>query len=567
MAAPVFSASESRSSMTHSWIASYPPGVPATIDASTYPSVVALLEESFTRYAERKAYACMGRELRYADVDRLSRWLAAWLQSRGLARGERVAIMMPNVLQYPVAVAAVLRAGCVVVNVNPLYTARELRHQLRDSGARAIVILDRHASTLEAIVGETGIEHVVLASPVDTLLEVRGAAASSSNDARITRFDEALAQGAASDFTAPEIQAIDVALLQYTGGTTGVSKGAVLLHETIVANLLASEAWMQPGLRRRAVSGQYTILCALPLYHVFAFISCGLLGARLGALNVLLPDPRNIAAVVDAFRQYRINNFPAVNTLYAALLHQPDFASCDFSELCLSNGGGSAVQEPVAKRWLEVTACPIVEGYGLSETSSGVICNRTDSEAYTGSVGLPMPSVEIRIVDDAGAVLPAASSGEIAVRGPQVMAGYWLRPDETAKVMTDDGFLLTGDIGVMDEHGYVKVIDRKKDMIIVSGFNVFPNEIEAVVAEHPGVLECAVIGIADERSGEAVKLFVVRRDATLTEADLLAFCSERLTAYKRPKSIEFIGALPKSNVGKILRKDLRDAAPSAQAAP
>jgi long-chain acyl-CoA synthetase len=324
---------------------------------------------------------------------------------------------------------------------------------------------------------------------------------------------------------------------------------------------------MQPGLHRRPITGQYTILCALPLYHVFAFISCGLLGARIGAVNILLPDPRNIAAVVDAFKQYRIHKFPAVNTLFAALLHQPEFLRCDFSELCLSNGGGSAVQEAVARRWLAITGCPIVEGYGLSETSSGVTCNRTDSEVFTGNIGLPMPSVEIRILDDDGKALPAGASGEIAVRGPQVMAGYWLRPDETVKVMTDDGFLRTGDIGVIDEQGYIKLIDRKKDMIIVSGFNVFPNEIEAVVAGHPGVLECAVIGVADERTGEAVRLFVVRRDAGLSAADLLAFCSERLTAYKRPKSIEFIDALPKSNVGKILRKDLRASAPAAQAAP
>ena len=558
---------ESRSSMNHPWIASYPPGVPATIDPQAYSSVVALLEESFARYSERKAYACMGKALRYGDVDRLSRALAGWLQSRGLAQGDRVAIMMPNILQYPVTVAAVLRAGCVLVNVNPLYTARELAHQLKDSGARAIVMFDRHLATLESIVGETQIEHVLLASLSDTLIGSPEHAAAQPEDGRTTRFDQALGDGAASVFKAPDIDAADIALLQYTGGTTGVSKGAVLLHETIVANLLASEAWMQPGLHRRPTTGQYTILCALPLYHVFAFISCGLLGARIGAVNILLPDPRNIGAVVDAFKQYRIHNFPAVNTLFAALLHQPEFASCDFSELCLSNGGGSAVQEAVARRWLAVTGCPIVEGYGLSETSSGITCNRTDSEVFTGNIGLPMPSVEIRILDDDGKALPTGTSGEIAVRGPQVMAGYWRRPDETAKVMTDDGFLRTGDIGIIDGQGYVKLIDRKKDMIIVSGFNVFPNEIEAVVAGHPGVLECAVIGVADERTGEAVKLFVVRRDADLSAADLLAFCAERLTAYKRPKSIEFIAALPKSNVGKILRKDLRDAASPGRLMP
>jgi long-chain acyl-CoA synthetase len=544
--------------MNHPWIASYPPAVPARIDPDAYPSVVALLEESYARFGESKAYTCLGRELNYRDVDRLSLQLAAWLQSRGLVKGDRVAIMMPNVLQYPLAVAGVLRAGCVAVNVNPLYTARELQHQLKDSGARAIVVLDQYASTLESVVEATGIEHVVIASITDRLTgRATAAAAQTPNTLNSTRFDDALGEGGTLPFVRPVVASTDMAVLQYTGGTTGVSKGAVLLHRTLVANLLASEAWMRPGLRRRRISGQYTILCALPLYHVFAFISCGLLGARMGALNVLLPDPRNIAAVIEAFKQYRINKFPGVNTLYAGLMHHPHFAACDFNELCLSNGGGSAVQESVAKRWLQVTGCPIVEGYGLSETSSGVICNPTDSEAFTGTVGLPMPNVEVRILDDDGQALPIGASGEIAIKGPQVMQGYWQRPDETANVMTEDGFLKTGDIGVMDERGYVKVIDRKKDMIIVSGFNVFPTEIEGVVAEHPGVLECAVIGVPDERTGEAVKLFVVRRDSALGEAELLAFCSERLTAYKRPKSLEFIATLPKSNVGKILRKDLR----------
>ena len=349
-------------------------------------------------------------------------------------------------------------------------------------------------------------------------------------------------------------------MLQYTGGTTGVAKGATLLHHTIVANLLASEAWMQPGLKRKPISGQITIVCALPLYHVFAFITCGLLGMRTGALNVLIPNPRDIPGTIKELAKYHLNIFPAVNTLFNALANNAEFAKLDFSGLLISNGGGMAVQEAVAKKWLAVTGCPIVEGYGLSETSAGVTCNPTDSLAYTGSIGLPMPNVEIKILDDAGNELPLGEAGEIAIKGPQVMSGYWQRPDETAKVMTPDGFFKSGDIGVMDARGYIKIVDRKKDMIIISGFKVFPNEIEAVVASHPGVLECAAVGVPDEKSGEAVMLFVVRRDKSLTREALAAYCAKEFTAYKRPKYIEFRDELPKTNVGKILRRELRDGA-------
>jgi len=561
--------------MDRFWLENYPPGVPADIDPSVYPSVVSLLEESFVRYRDAKAYVCMGTALAFGEVDLLSMALAAWLQGRGLARGARVAVMMPNVLQYPVAVAAVLRAGFVSVNVNPLYTAHELEHQLADSGAEAVIVLENFAATLQAALagGATAVKHVVVASMGDLLgwlkgmvvnlvvRSVRKLVPAFSLPGHVA-FNDAVAAGramvAARAFARPDLGPDDVAVLQYTGGTTGVAKGATLLHRTIVANLLASEAWMQPGLRRKKLTGQVTIVCALPLYHVFAFITCGLLGMRTGALNILIPDPRDIKGTIAELAKYRINIFPGVNTLFNALADRAAFARLDFSGLAITNGGGMAVQEAVAKKWLAVTGCPIVEGYGLSETAAGVTCNPTDSEAYTGSIGLPMPSVEIRILDDQGNDVPLGQPGEIAIKGPQVMRGYWQRPDETAKVMTADGFFKSGDIGAMDERGYVRIVDRKKDMIVVSGFKVFPNEIEGVVSGHPGVRECAAVGVPDSRSGEAVMLFVVRRDPKLTKADLDAFCAREFTGYKRPKFIEFRDDLPKSNVGKILRRALRD---------
>jgi long-chain acyl-CoA synthetase len=559
--------------MDRFWLKSYPPGVPSDIDPSVYPSVVALIEESFAKYRDHKAYVCMDKALTFGEVDTLSQALAAWLQSRGLKRGARVAIMMPNVLQYPVAVAAVLRAGFIAVNVNPLYTAPELEHQLEDSAAEAVIVLENFASTLEqalrAGAGKTAVKHVVVASMGDLLGFPKGLIVNFV--VRTLRkmipaftlpghfkFNDVIAAGRAMALVRPDLGPDDVAVLQYTGGTTGVAKGATLLHRTIVANLLASEAWMQPGLKRKQLTGQFTIVCALPLYHVFAFIACGLLGMRTGALNILIPNPRDMKGTVKELAKYRINIFPGVNTLFNGLANQPDFAKLDFSGLAITNGGGMAVQEAVAKKWLAITGCPIVEGYGLSETSAGVTCNPTDSEAYTGSIGLPLPNVEIKLLDDHGKELPLGEAGEIAIRGPQVMQGYWQRPDETALVMTPDGFFKSGDIGEMDARGYIKIVDRKKDMIIVSGFKIFPNEIEAVVASHPGVLECAVVGVPDTGSGEAVMLFVVRKDPSLTKEALVEYCKQQLTGYKRPKYIEFRDELPKTNVGKILRRELRD---------
>ena len=555
--------------MERFWLKSYPPGVPADIDPSTYPSVVSLFEESFSKYRDKPAYVCMDKALTFGEIDTLSMALGAWLQGRGLKRGARVAIMMPNVLQYPVAVAAALRAGFIAVNVNPLYTARELEHQLKDSGAEAIIILENFATTLQRVVAHTGIKHVVVASMGDLLgfpkglivnfvvRTVRKMVPAWSLPGHV-RFNDALSAGRSMVLAKPQLAPDDVAVLQYTGGTPGVSKGATLLHHTLVANLLASEAWMQPGLNRRKITGQLTIACALPLYHVFAFVTCGLLGLRTGALNVLIPNPRDLASTIKDLSKYRINVFPAVNTLFNGLANNPDFAKLDFSELVISNGGGMAVQEAVAKKWLAITGCPICEGYGLSETSAGVTCNPTDSETYTGTIGLPLPNVEIRILDDGGREDPLGQAGEIAIRGPQVMRDYWQQPEETAKVMTPDGFFKSGDVGIMDERGYTRIVDRKKDMILVSGFNVYPNEVEAVVAAHPGVLECAAVGVPDANSGEAVMLFVVKKDPALTKEALADYCHQELTGYKRPKYIEFRAELPKTNVGKILRRELRD---------
>ncbi|MBR2816742.1 MAG: long-chain-fatty-acid--CoA ligase [Reyranella sp.] len=556
--------------MDRFWLKSYPPGVPSDIDPSVYPSVVSLLEESFAKFRDAKAYVCMDTALTFGDVDTLSQALAAWLQSRGLKRGARVAIMMPNVLQYPVAIAAVLRAGFIAVNVNPLYTAPELHHQLEDSGAEAVIVLENFAATLQRAIAGTPVKHVVVATVGDLMGFLKGAVVNfvlRSVRKQIPawslpghfKFKEVIAAGRSMRLERPELGPQDVAVLQYTGGTTGVAKGATLLHHTIVANLLASEAWMQPGLKRKKLEGQLTIVCALPLYHVFAFITCGLLGMRTGALNILIPNPRDMQATIKDLAKYRINVFPGVNTLFNGLLNQPDFAKLDFSALVISNGGAMAIQEAVAKRWLAVTGCPIVEGYGLSETSAGVTCNPTDSEQYTGTIGLPLPNVEVRILDDQGKDVPPGEAGEIAIRGPQVMQGYWRRPDETALVMTPDGFFKSGDVGQMDPRGYIKIVDRKKDMIIVSGFKIFPNEVEGIVAAHPGVLECAVIGVPDEKSGEAVMLFVVKKDPALTKEELAAYCAKELTGYKRPKYIEFRNDLPKTNVGKILRRELRDA--------
>jgi long-chain acyl-CoA synthetase len=557
------------------WLAQYPPTVPAEVALDGRTTLVDVLDAAFHKYAQRDAAVCMGTRLRFADIDRLSCDLGAWLQSLGLARGARVALMMPNLPQYMVAIAAVLRAGCVVVNVNPLYTPRELEHQLVDSGCEAIVVLENFACTLEEVIGRTAVRHVVLAGMGDLLGYWKGRFITFAvrhvrklvpefrlplGDGRsVTAYSEACARGARMSLRRADLTADDVAFLQYTGGTTGVSKGATLLHRNVVANILQVEAWFQPTLA--TLGGKpLTFVCALPLYHIFALTICYLLGARLGAMNVLIPNPRDIPGLVKALSSHRVNMFPAVNTLFNALAHDPAFARLDFSGLVVSNGGGMAVQEATARAWLRITGCPIVEGYGLSETSPVATSNRLDSHQFTGSIGLPVPSTDIAIRDDEGRDVPSGEAGEICIRGPQVMAGYWQRPDETALVMTNDGFFKSGDVGVMDARGYIKIVDRKKDMVLVSGFNVYPSEIEQVVNLHPGVLECAAIGVPDDRAGEAVKLFVVKKDPTLSEDDLAVYCRDNFTAYKRPKLIEFRDELPKSNVGKILRRELRSTA-------
>ncbi|RYE68362.1 MAG: long-chain-fatty-acid--CoA ligase [Oxalobacteraceae bacterium] len=550
------------------WLKSYEANVPQEIDWTQYRSLTHLLEEAFQKYADRKAYACMGKSMTFAELDRLSARMAAWLQSRGLQPGARVAIMLPNVLQYPVAMAAVLRAGYTIVNVNPLYTARELQHQLADSGAEALVVLENFAHTAAEVVAHTSVKHVVVASMGD-LLGMKGLLVNfvvrsvkkmvpAWSLPGAVYFRRMLDEAAGLPLKPVDVGRDDVAFLQYTGGTTGVSKGAVLTHKQVIANVLQNEAWFGPTLGKIPAGQQPQFVCALPLYHIYALTVCALLGLRVGGMNLLIPNPRDIKGFIKELGGYRINIFPAVNTLYNGLLNNPDFAKLDFSGLLVCPGGGMAVQKPVADKWLAVTGIPIVEGYGLSETSPVVTANRCDIKEFTGTIGLPLPSTEIRILDETDQQVPFGTRGEIAVRGPQVMNGYWQRPDETAKVMTADGFFKTGDIGVMDELGYTRIVDRKKDMILVSGFNVYPNEVEEVVMSHPGVLEVACVGVPDQHSGEAVKLYVVKKNAALNKDELQAYCKEQLTGYKRPKYIEFRETLPKTNVGKILRRELRD---------
>ncbi|MFN3617346.1 MAG: long-chain-fatty-acid--CoA ligase [Aquabacterium sp.] len=555
------------------WLANYEPGVPAEINPGEYNSLVELLEQAFKQHARRNMAAFMGVNWTFEQVDEMSRNLAGYFQSLGLAKGARIALMMPNVPQYVVAIAAVLRAGYVVVNVNPLYTPRELEHQLKDAGAEAIVILENFATTLQEVVARTPVKHIVVTAMGDMLPFVKGMLVNfvvrnvkkmvpaftlpNTDKCRTVTFKDALAKGASAKYSRPSLKADDVAFLQYTGGTTGVSKGATLLHRNVVANILQNEAWFKPQLSKLG-NEPLVAVCALPLYHIFALTVNYFMGARMGSMNILIPNPRDLPAVIKTLSAYKINQFPAVNTLFNALANHPDFAKLDFSGLKVSMGGGMAVQQATAEKWMKLTGCPIVEGYGLSETSPVATANRLDSTSFNGSIGYPIPSTEVAILDDDGNHLEIGAVGEIAIRGPQVMAGYWNRPDETAKVMTADGFFRTGDIGVMDASGMVKIVDRKKDMILVSGFNVYPNEVEQVVNLHPGVLECAAVGVPDEKSGEAVKLFVVRKDATLTEAQLKAYCHEQLTGYKCPKYVEFRNDLPKTNVGKILRRELRD---------
>jgi long-chain acyl-CoA synthetase len=553
------------------WLKQYPEGVPADIKTDVYPSLVALIDESLRKYRDQTAYKFMGASFSFGAIDDASRALAAWLQGAGLVRGDRVAVMMPNVPQYPVAVAAILRAGLVVVNVNPLYTPRELEHQLKDSGAKAIIILENFATTLQKVIEQVPTKTVVLGSMGDMLGLIKGTlvnhvvrrvkklvpAFSLPAGVAVTRFNDALSRGRRMSLQPARLGPDDIAVLQYTGGTTGVSKGAVLLHRNLVANILQAEAWYQPALKSIPAGEQIVTVCALPLYHIFGFNTNMMLGLKMGGCNLLIANPRDFAAVLKDLAAQPFHSFPAVNTLFASLANHPDFDKVDWSHLKISVGGGMAVTQGTARLWLEKTGCPICEGYGLSETSPSATCNPVDSTAYSGTIGLPMPNTELALLDDDGKEVPQGQPGEIAIRGPQVMAGYWQRPDETAKVMTADGYFRTGDIGVMDERGYFRIVDRKKDMILVGGFNVYPNEIEDVLSQLPGVLECAAVGMPDEKSGEAVKVVIVKKDPALTEADVRAFCEANLTGYKRPRVIEFRTELPKSTVGKILRRELR----------
>ena len=546
------------------WLKSYPAGVPAEIDVNQYASVREVLEESCAKYGPRRAYSCMGKAITFTELDDLSATFGAFLQGRGLAKGARVALMMPNILQYPVCLFGTLRAGCTVVNTNPLYTARELEHQLTDSGAEVIVVVENFAHTLAEVLGKTQLKHVVVTS-IGEMLGLKGLLV----DFVLRRVKKmvppwridgaislrsALAEGRRRKLETVAIGHDDIAFLQYTGGTTGVAKGAMLQHRNIVANLLQAGAWVRPFLGEQA----HVVITPLPLYHIFSLTANCLTFMTLGGENVLITNPRDIPGFVEALGRHRFTAFTGVNTLFNALLNNADFHKLDFSPLQMTLGGGMAVQKAVAERWQEVTGKPLIEAYGLTETSPAVTINPLDLQQYNGSIGLPVPSTDMELRDDDRHAVPLGKPGEIWVKGPQVMAGYWHRPDETAKVIDDRGWLATGDVGVMDERGFVRIVDRKKDMILVSGFNVYPNEIEAVVAMHPGVLECAAIGAPDEKSGEAVKLFVVKKDSSLTAAALLEHCRAYLTGYKCPREVEFRDELPKSNVGKILRRELRE---------
>lgn len=550
------------------WLKSYPPGVASDIDVTRYASMVAMMEESFKKFADRPAYSFMGKEQSYKQVDELSQTFGVYLQSLGLAKGDRVAVMMPNVLQYPIAVAGILRAGYTLVNVNPLYTARELEHQLKDSGAKAIVILENFAATLEKCLAATPVKHIVLCAMGDQLGLLKGTLVNYVvrnvkkmvpvfNLPTAVRFNAAIAKASSGSLKKPVIKPDDVAVLQYTGGTTGVSKGAVLLQRNLVANLLQTDDWFAPALQKVPQGEQLNTVCALPLYHIFAFTVAMMLSLRAGGKLILIPNPRDFPAVLSELAKHKVHFFPAVNTLFNALANHPDFSKVNWSHLLVSAGGGTAVQSAVAKLWQDKTGCSIVEGYGLSETSPIATANPVVGAEFSGMIGLPVPSTWLKLLDDSGNEVPQGQSGEIAIKGPQVMAGYWQRPDETAKVMTADGYFKSGDIGMMDERGYFKIVDRKKDMILVSGFNVFPTELEDVVSQMDGIMECACVGMPDDKTGEAVKLVVVRKDPAITEAQVRDYCKENLTGYKQPKVVEFRDELPKTPVGKILRRELR----------
>jgi long-chain acyl-CoA synthetase len=547
------------------WHREYQQGVPTEINADLYENIPAILEESFKNFGDRDAFTCMGTTFSYNQIELLSRKFASYLQNElKLAKGDRVAIMMPNILQYPVALFGVLRAGLIVVNVNPLYTARELEHQLNDSGAKAIVIFENSASVLQSIIAKTGVKHVLTTQIGDMLKfpknhivnfvikKVKKMVPAWSLPGSMT-FTQALNDGDETKFVKPAINNQEAAFLQYTGGTTGVSKGAELTHRNIIANMVQARAWIKPILGDK----QHIIITPLPLYHIFSLTANCFIFSSIGALNVLITNPRDIPGFVKELKKWEFTAFTGVNTLFNGLLNNPDFKTVNFSKLVVSLGGGMAVQKSVAERWKQVTGAPLIEAYGLTETSPAACINPMNLQDYNGSIGLPISSTDAIVIDDDEKVLAQGEIGEICIKGPQVMKGYWNRPDETKKVFTKDGFFKTGDVGLMDAKGFFKIVDRKKDMILVSGFNVYPNEIEDVLASHPKVFECAAVGIPDEKSGEAVKVFIVKKDESLTVEELKEFCKENLTGYKTPRQYEFRTELPKSNVGKILRKELR----------
>jgi long-chain acyl-CoA synthetase len=551
------------------WLSSYPEGVPFDVDVTRYASMVDMMEESFKKFASLSAYSFMGKELSYKQVDELSQTFGVYLQSLGLSKGDRVAVMMPNVMQYPIAVAGIMRAGYTLVNVNPLYTPRELEHQLKDSGAKAIVILENFAATLEKCLAATPVKHVVLCAMGDQLGLLKGTLVNyvvrnvkkmvpDFNLPTAVRFNAAIAKASSGTLKKITLKPDDVAVLQYTGGTTGVSKGAVLLQRNLVANLLQADVWFQPALKKVPVTDQITFVCALPLYHIFAFTVGMMVSMRLGGKLILIPNPRDFPAVLSELAKHKIHVMPAVNTLFNGLANHADFNKVDWKSLVVSAGGGTAVQSSVAKLWFEKTGCAIAEGYGLSETSPIATSNPVTITEYSGSIGVPVPSTWLKLLDDDGNEVAPGQAGEIAIKGPQVMAGYWQRPDETAKVMTPDGYFKSGDIGVMDERGYFKIVDRKKDMVLVNGFNVYPTELEDVVSQMEGIMECACVGVPDAKAGEAVKLVIVRKNPEVTEAQVRDYCRENLTGYKQPKVVEFRTELPKTPVGKILRRELRN---------
>jgi len=550
------------------WLASYPEGVPANIGPLKYNSVAELLEDSCAKYSNRPVFSCMGKTITYQELLEQSSVVGAWLQAKGLKKGDRVAIMMPNILQYPAVMMGILRAGCTVVNVNPLYTPRELEHQLNDSGAKAIFVLENFANVVQQVAAKTRLEHIVVTAMGDQMGGLKGLIVNTvvRHVKKLvpawdlpghTAFTKIMA-GNGGAFKAVATGHKDLAFLQYTGGTTGVSKGAALSNSNILSNAEQNAEWVEVAYRDGGKPETLTYICALPLYHIFALTVNAIMGMEQGAHNVLIPNPRDIPAFIKEMGKWDFNVVPGLNTLFNAMMNNPEFARLNFKHLALTLGGGMAVQRPVAERWQQLTGCVIAEGYGLSETSPVATANRFDAKEFSGTIGMPIPGTDIAIRDEDGKDLPLGEVGEICIRGPQVMTGYWQRPDETAKVMTKDNFFRSGDMGFMDERGYTKIVDRKKDMILVSGFNVYPNEIEEVVAAHPGVLEAAAVAAPDEHSGEVVKLFVVKSDPSITEQDIRDWCAKDLTNYKRPKYIVFKDDLPKTNVGKILRRELRD---------